>query len=697
MNPCARKRIPFRLALATCGALLPAALSATERRPEAPPHCAEAACLDAVVVEAAGRDSPLLRQAAAGNSVEIAAQAAAALATPMHALRGLPGIAFQQTTPGQSIVILRGLKGSEVLHRVDGFRLNNTLFRNAPNQYVALVDALMLSSIEVQRGPAGALHGGDAMGGVIDLRSAEPSPGAAGQGSGRLRSGFNSAEGSLHSRAEWQHAIDSLALIAGVSEFSADARRAGGGERLAFTEFRSRAGNAKLTWSPDDAHRLSFQFQHLRQPDTSRHDELVAGFGQAQPSSSEFRFSPQQRDFAQLAWRWLASLPAFDQLDMQIGQQRIDDDRISRGFDSPLQDREQNRSTLSGLVLDFSGSLGSHAFAYGLDLYDDRVRSQRIRLDLDSGAVMPRPARFPDRARARSQSVFLAHDWQAGPLWGLSWGLRHTANRLRIPGEQATALRLSPSDHSGHLALRRDVGDATQLHVGYGRGFRSPNVFDLGVFGERPGNRFSLPNPDLGSERIDSLELGVRQQHAHWDLELAVFESRYQDKIVAVDTGAVTESGRLVVQNRNLSRVDLRGIEGGLGWHPTPRFEMLASASYTRGIERLNRASTPADRVPPLNGRWEARWSPRARHWFSLRIDYAAAQQRLSPRDLGDPRINPAGTPGWATLGAGWHYRGDALQLALELGNLGDRRYREHGSGVDASGRGLGLSVDWRF
>ena len=50
-----------------------------------------------------------------------------------------PGIFLQQTTPGQGAAIIRGLKGSEVLHLVDGFRLNNAIFRNGPTQYLALV------------------------------------------------------------------------------------------------------------------------------------------------------------------------------------------------------------------------------------------------------------------------------------------------------------------------------------------------------------------------------------------------------------------------------------------------------------------------------------------------------------------------------------------------------------------------------
>ena len=55
------------------------------------------------------------------------------------ALRDAPGVFLQQTTPGQGAAIIRGLKGSSVLHLVDGMRLNNAIFRSAPTQYLALV------------------------------------------------------------------------------------------------------------------------------------------------------------------------------------------------------------------------------------------------------------------------------------------------------------------------------------------------------------------------------------------------------------------------------------------------------------------------------------------------------------------------------------------------------------------------------
>ena len=79
-------------------------------------------------------------------------------------------------------------------------------------------------------------------------------------------------------------------------------------------------------------------------------------------------------------------------------------------------------------------------------------------------------------------------------------------------------------------------------------------------------------------------------------------------------------------------------------------------------------------------------------------LDFAARQDRLSPRDEGDPRINPEGTAGFGTLNLliGWQ-ASDRISTGLRLQNLSDKRYREHGSGIDAPGRNAGVWIEARF
>lgn len=82
----------------------------------------------------------------------------------------------------------------------------------------------------------------------------------------------------------------------------------------------------------------------------------------------------------------------------------------------------------------------------------------------------------------------------------------------------------------------------------------------------------------------------------------------------------------------------------------------------------------------------------------SLRIEpyllFAGSQDRLSPRDLQDVRMNPVGTPGWLTanVAAIWQ-PGERVQATASVENILDKRYRLHGSGIDATGRNLLLSL----
>ena len=77
---------------------------------------------------------------------------------------------------------------------------------------------------------------------------------------------------------------------------------------------------------------------------------------------------------------------------------------------------------------------------------------------------------------------------------------------------------------------------------------------------------------------------------------------------------------------------------------------------------------------------------------------FASRQDRLSPRDIGDPRINPGGTEGWGTLNLLMDWQATpTTQLGLRLENLSDEAYREHASGIDAAGRNIGVWVNYIF
>lgn len=616
-------------------------------------------------------------------------------------LRAQPGAFIQSTTPGQAIPIVRGLKGSEVLHMVDGFRMNTAFFRNSPNQYFALADSQNVEQIELVRGAQSSLYGSDAMGGVVHIVTPEERfEGSTWDSRGRFRAQYSSGDLSSLGRIAGAVGKDGISISGGVTVQDVGLRKLGGdGERVPFTDFSSWAADTKLLWSPLAGHEFMLSAAYLKQPKTARVDELVTSFHQTRPSSSEFYFQPQDRLFVQARYAIEQDGGWFDRAEFHLGYQEINDDRRTREFGSPNRELEQNASRLRGFTATFNKEAGNHALVYGVEAYYDTIDSFRQRLNIDTNVVSARPPRFPDGSTMNSYAVFLNDSIALAPQWQLDVGGRYSSFDIELtPNPQGVGVDLSPDDFTGNAGLTFKATDTVHVVGNVGRGFRAPNIFDLGVFGTRPSNRFAVPNTDLKPETVITYDLGLKWDNPRWQAEVFVWKSDYKDKITTIETGELTETGAIIVTNANVTELDLWGVEAGGRWYFGDKSHFYGVLNYTRGDETYAGQTYDADRVPPLNGRLGLL------HHFTptLSLDvnalYVARQDRLSPRDLTDPRVNPDGTAGWNTWNTrlAWEFAQDT-RLTFLLDNIADRRYREHGSGMDEMGRSASVIFDWTF
>jgi len=165
------------------------------------------------------------------------------------AVSGQAGVFLQQTTPGQGAAIVRGLKGSDVLHLVDGLRLNNAIFRSAPTQYLALVAPGTVESVEIVRGPKSSLYGSDAVGGVVQVLSHVPSFDQAGS-RGEVYASAGSAEQLKSLRTRYEAGNERVAGLVSAEYFELGNRRIGGGERLVPSGYEGRSGRLALSVTP---------------------------------------------------------------------------------------------------------------------------------------------------------------------------------------------------------------------------------------------------------------------------------------------------------------------------------------------------------------------------------------------------------------------------------------------------------------
>ena len=173
----------------------------------------------------------------------------------------------------------------------------------------------------------------------------------------------------------------------------------------------------------------------------------------------------------------------------------------------------------------------------------------------------------------------------------------------------------------------------------------------------------------------------------------------YTDRIVSVLTGAITADGRDIVQSRNISNADISGAEGSFRLTLSPLLTADLVVNYLHGEQNESDGTeSPADRIPPFNGRLSFHFQANNSLTIEPYMLFAGSQDRLSPRDARDVRINPAGTPGWVTanIAANWQ-ASERWQATARVENILDKQYRLHGSGIDATGRNLLLSLHYSW
>ena len=180
---------------------------------------------------------------------------------------------------------------------------------------------------------------------------------------------------------------------------------------------------------------------------------------------------------------------------------------------------------------------------------------------------------------------------------------------------------------------------------------------------------------------------------------MCIRDRHYTDRIASVLTGEVTPTGRDVIQSRNVDTADIAGLELGGRLLLTDNLAADVVINVVRGEQSdTGGVNVAGDRIPPGNGRLGLRYQWRDDLLIEPYVVFADAQDRLSPRDIIDPRIDPAGTPGWMTtnLRVSWN-ASETWHITLQLENILDKRYRVHGSGIDSPGQNLyvGFTAGW--
>ncbi|RAL21214.1 hypothetical protein DL240_13865 [Lujinxingia litoralis] len=694
------------------------------------------------------------------DEAELAARQSVSLG---EALSEEPGVSLQATTRGSETVYVRGLVGPENLILVDGVRFNQSTFRTGPNQYLATLSPGALARVELLRGPGSVLYGSGAMGGVIELQpEAIPTQGSdirvtlrgrtADLGRGfDLRGGWGTSKvGAMAGATMMSHDRLSVGSRGGEGIFLAAESE---GEMLASDyEQRFYQGGMRLA---DEAGKTELELRYLHGAieGAKRTDQLGLGQMREIDNSDDLVWATFRRD----------ELGPLSELEVFGAYHRTDEQtarvKCTFGDDVPPSDELLRRCAslddsligsrrrLRDTVQTFGGGFRVELFPAerlrvlaGGEGYFDAVASRREDAAGGGGEfVLAARGNFADGSTYSTLGGYAHGEFS---LWSdgarelvANGGARVEHARAFAPGVNATLGDVSFANTGvvGQLGLNLLVGQRYNIYANWSQGFRSPNLQETTVLGDT-GNFFEVPNDELGPERSDTFEVGLKSRLPYLgQLRAGVFASLISDRITGVDgtyQGQSEVDGKQVRVRVNADQAYYYGLEAGLrseAFFGVSLYGNLAlidgaveasepDASFEggplHGLFAGDRDWTTPRRLPPMQYLVGLSYSPLPEVQAALFVQGAGAQERLSSGDRRDYRIcevapgqlaaevgqECGGTPGWATLNLRASYRPlPLLELDLALTNLSDERYQHHGSGMLGAGRQALLSATLGF
>ncbi|MDA0576863.1 MAG: TonB-dependent receptor [Verrucomicrobia bacterium] len=636
-------------------------------------------------------------------------------------LKGVPSVMLQKTGYGQGSPFLRGFTGFRTLALIDGIRLNNSVFRDGPNQYWSTVDPLSIRDYELVMGPSSVLYGSDAIGGMLNATTVVPPVDADGHAVWERRVLYRgaTAEDSNIGRLQLSGPLGGAArFVGGVSAKSfgdlEGGRDVGTQPHTGYDELDF---DGRMDADVGDDGLLTVAFQSVDQDDAWRTHRTIYGIdweGLARGDDKVHRFD-QHRDLAYARYRQ-AALNAFLADDVaftlsrhaqteDLDRVRKDDTREAQGFDVETW----------GVTALANRESGWGDWVYGADYYHDSVDSYARRYAAD-GALTKVEIQGPVADDATYDLAGLFVENTVSLLDGhlqVTPGARQTfaavdAGRVKDPvSGAATTLdddwQASVASLRALVPLSEDRQHAVYASVA--QGFRAPNLSDLTRLDSARSTELETPSPGLDPENFVAYEVGVKSRFRQLESQLTYYYTQIDGMIVRTPTGGMVDE-LVEVTKKNSGDGYVQGIEWSELWSATELWSLWLSATWMQGEADAYPTSVDVrerddlSRVMPLTAQVGTRWRGLPRGgWLETTVDAAEKADQLSADDTRDTqRIPPGGTPGYAV----WNLRAGMavtqhLALTAAVENVLDEDYRIHGSGVNEPGRNFVLTAECRF
>ncbi|MDN4576070.1 TonB-dependent receptor [Pandoraea cepalis] len=578
-------------------------------------------------------------------------------------LDGLPGVSATSYGPNVSRPIIRGLDGDRI--RV---LQNGTAALDASSlsyDHAVAQDPLTIERVEVVRGPAALLYGGNAVGGVINT---------------------------IDNRIPQE----SITGISGATDFSyggANRERAGAAQ----LEF----GNGEFAFHVDGFARKSAD---LRIPGFARSAQQRARDDEDTPQpSGTLPNSQGQVSGAAVgaSWTWANGYTglSYSGYDSDYGTVAEADTRIRL---------RQQRLALASEIRDLNGPITALKFNLGYTDYEHkeiengetgttfknhgyegRIEARHAKLGPLDGAVGVQFSQntfsalgeeaFVPKSDTRNVALFALEEWAMHPAVKLSFGARieHSSVKPTAGGNERfdnlPSRDFTPGSVSAGAVFALAPAWSVALNTSYTE--RAPTFYELYANGPHLATGvWEIGSPQAAIEKAFSTDLSLRYAQGPNKASVGLFYSRFNNFIALNNTGRTIDEGgqSLPVYQYAGVPADLYGMEAegrARLWRGHGNLDLELRGDYT--IARNRETGEPLPRIAPL--RLTAALAYALGHWGArLEMVHASPQGRVPANDLT--------TRGYTTLGAALTYQfkaGGAQWLAYLKGeNLTNQEVR---------------------
>jgi outer membrane cobalamin receptor len=579
------------------------------------------------------------------------------------ALNAVPGLTISRNGGRGALasVFPRGGESDYTLFLVDGMRLN--AFGGGAD--VSQIGLGNVERIEVVRGPQSAIHGSDAIGGVVQV--------------------VTTAGGPPHAEA----------LVEGGSQATSRALATGGATtgRWSFNGSVERAASDGYTGiAPANGERVS--------NDDSWHRQLAGSVAwQRSPETSvrlHLRSFESDRGFpGPFGSNPIGAFPGVDTVSRGTNDNRQAGLAVAHPWGNVLDGRVRQRWTATWADLD-----SDYASPYGESIFETRRAGLRTQTDVAVTATGSLTAGVEAMAeKARSTFIVSAQpgelpiersvigmfaEWRQALPGSVSLTAGARVERIRRGALAADPSPFSPRPEFGadtvwsanpRVTVAWSPGrvGTTRVHASAGTGIRPPDAFEIAF----------TDNPGLEPERSRSVEAGVSHVVARGlEVDATVFLNDYDDLIVAVGR-SLADASRY--RTDNVSNARAQGVELSARWRVGTGLSVDAAYTFLPteilAVDRTGVAPEPFSVGDPL--------IRRPRHQGS--VDLVATRGRFTGfleagargRTLDiEPNYGAFGglfeNAGYLSLNGGVTIRVHrAVDLFVRGLNLSDRQYEE--------------------